>query len=254
MLVQQIVLRKIALRIVEPISIAQDAGLRLADVLSGHSDGNSSIGVTGDLVAVAIRVVIPAFGIGANFGDIRCIIVKTFTVRRDAGIVGSCGSGVAGKDWLEDSVVQSGQSGGAEECFHVGDVLGIEPVEIVVDEIGRATERIPAVVIRIDLAADTHLFLVVKATDPLGANFGAVQGRQENRSEDGDDGNNHEQFDQREGESPGATEFQDHCHGFGPAGFAREEIPVPPGFAVIVMERGFEMRLTCMAACRMLPR
>src|SRR2546422_6764661 len=48
------------------------------------------------------------------------------------------------------------------------------------------------------MAAEQELLLVVGAGDSLGRGFGSGQGRQQQACQDGDDGDDHQQFNQRE--------------------------------------------------------
>jgi hypothetical protein len=49
------------------------------------------------------------------------------------------------------------------------------------------------------LSTRGHLFQVVQATDALGLGFGLGERGQKERSQDGNDGDHHQQLDQREG-------------------------------------------------------
>jgi len=50
--------------------------------------------------------------------------------------------------------------------------------------------------------AEAELFQVVSAFNALSAGLGAAEGGQEQAGENGDDGDDHEQFDESEGELP----------------------------------------------------
>jgi hypothetical protein len=77
--------------------------------------------------------------------------------------------------------------------------LGEKPVEVVIGVIGGPAQGVFGVVIGIELAAHSHLLAIVQTTYPLGADFGPAQRRQQHGGQNGDDGDDHQQFNQGEG-------------------------------------------------------
>ncbi len=55
------------------------------------------------------------------------------------------------------------------------------------------------IVIGVHVVAEVLLFLIGQALGGLALDFGPGQGRQQHPSQDGDDGNNHQKFNQSEG-------------------------------------------------------
>ena len=100
---------------------------------------------------------------------------------------------------------------GTTEDFQIRNIAprvrpkSIEPVQIIVALlfIRRRLKcpRQPAlrILVGIHLAAQGHLFGVVKARDPVGLFLGPGQGRQKQCRQNGDDGDHHQQFDERKG-------------------------------------------------------
>jgi len=72
-----------------------------------------------------------------------------------------------------------------------------------IDTPGTAAGKNALIVIDIHERAQGQLFIVVEATDLGGLGFSFAQGRQEHRGQNGDDGDDHEQFDEREPWVPG---------------------------------------------------
>ena len=65
----------------------------------------------------------------------------------------------------------------------------------------RPRQRI-AILVRIQMNGQGKLPEVVEALSPIGLFFASDQGRQQQRGEDGNDRDDHEQFDQCEGGAP----------------------------------------------------
>src|SRR5207247_50346 len=111
---------------------------------------------------------------------------------------------------------------GTGEASDVWDVAGIEEINVVVvgfshaGGVGGSVGRVPRVVaqmspviIGVHLAADAHLLEVVHARDAFGAFLGPGQGGQQQRRQDGDDRDNHQQFNESKSAGPSAA-----IHGF----------------------------------------
>jgi hypothetical protein len=86
---------------------------------------------------------------------------------------------------------------GTNKTANAGDVLGKQPIEIVISIIRDSAHSALRVIIRVHLAAQPHLLSVVQATDALGTDFGFGQGRQKHSCQNSNNGNNHQQFNQR---------------------------------------------------------
>jgi len=80
--------------------------------------------------------------------------------------------------------------------------MRIEPVQIGVRIIYHAAQGVLAVFVREHLAAEDHLFSVVQATDALRPHFCVAQCWQQQRRQNGNDGDDHEQFNGREAPCP----------------------------------------------------
>ena len=148
----------------------------------------------GHFVAVPVGAQ-PAGGVVQQVGHVKCVPMQPVLVSgRD--------SVHPGRPVRADAVrrrpgIPDGVAGGrANEGFEIGNVLGKEPVHIVVRIVDRAGEGFLVVVVAVHLTADAHLFLVVETTDPVGPHLGPGQRGQQHRGQDGDDGNDHQQFNQ----------------------------------------------------------
>lgn len=76
------------------------------------------------------------------------------------------------------------------------------------------------IVIRVQLHEERDLLQVVHARNGLPLGLGLAQGRQEHAGQDGDDGDHHQEFDEREG--PAGMVIHLGFHGMG---FDRELVP-----------------------------
>src|SRR5580765_3960421 len=167
------------LRISQLVRVASDDVLGLANraACRGYAARGERIEKAVDFVTVADCVLF-ASAMFDQVLQIGRVAVQPSKVIRHVGEIGTDTGRVGGSGGGRGGFAHGILRGGTNERAHVGEVLRHEPVHIVIGVIGCAGQRVLLVVISIHLAADTHLFLVVQATDPLGAGLGLGQRRQ----------------------------------------------------------------------------
>src|SRR5207302_8476381 len=80
-----------------------------------------------------------------------------------------------------------------------------DPASQVDSESSRVGYDISIVIVGVQLPSVLQLLEIIDAADAFGFLFGFSQDRQKHGCQDGDDGNNHQQFDQSEGANCGPT-------------------------------------------------
>jgi len=78
------------------------------------------------------------------------------------------------------------------------DIRRIKKIEIVFEVVGNCEESALRIIIRVQITREAKLLEIVQATDAAGLLFSLRQCRQQHAGEDGSNGDDHQQFNERE--------------------------------------------------------
>src|SRR6266849_4073809 len=98
-------------------------------------------------------------------------------------------------------------------CQRSGDIFRVKPSKVVIHIIVSARKITMRIVLGVHHHPDTHLFEIAEALRSLGLFFGPRQRRQEHRSEDGNNRDDHQQLNQGKAVSSETSPAEDRARG-----------------------------------------
>lgn len=145
------------------VAVSLDGSLRFEDVAAGPHVSEVFVAVTGIVFRGLGEILQVADKLAAVDGDLE--------VRADVVLGAGAGEAAQGRD-----------------------VIGVEPIEVVIGVIGHAGEAAFGIVLRIHETAEADLLEVVQAGDPARLFLRLGEGRHEHPCQDGNDRDDHQKL------------------------------------------------------------